>query len=122
MTSPFTPSDQHGQTVTFVHRQLTGEDQYGNDVYGKTNVDVPGCVVAPGNTSENFQGTLQITSDVTVYTPAGTTVDLPVDQMIINGVTYNVVGNPNNWSSPWTGTGSFQQVEGKLVTTGGAAT
>lgn len=119
---PFAPAVLHGQTVTFVHRQVTGRDNYGNDVYGNTSVDVSGCIVAPGSTSEDFQGTLQIDSDVTVYTPQGVTVDLPVDQMTISGVTYNVVGSPNNWTSPWTSTGSFQQIQGRLVTTGGAAT
>lgn len=119
---PFVPGLLHGTTVTFLQRQVTGTDQYGNDVYGSTSTDVPGCAIAPGSSNESFQGTLLITADVVVYAPAATMVDLPYDQFIYNDETYNVIGNPNNWVSPWTTTGSFEMIAGRLVTTGGDAT
>lgn len=119
---PFAPALLHGQTVTFVHRVVTGTDDYGNDVYTATSVDVPGCAVSPGSSSEDWQGTLQVMSDVLVHAPAATLVDLPFDEMIIGGQTFNIVGDPRSWVSPFTGSGGFLEVQGKLITTGGAAT
>jgi hypothetical protein len=118
----FDPSLPHGKVVTFVQRTVTSTDSYGNDVYGETTVDVPGCAINPGSSSESFQGTLQITSDVVAYVPSATVVDMPMDIMVIDDVRYNVIGSPRTWGSPWTGTGSFLEVAGKLVTTGGDAT
>jgi hypothetical protein len=109
-------------TVTFVNKTISGVDAYGNDVYSAENVDVPGCAVNYGNNTEDWQGTAQITEDVVVYAPIGTIVDTPWDQMIIGGTTYNVVGTPRSWSSPFSGTQGMDQVQGRLVTTGGAAT
>lgn len=111
-----------GKTVRFLHRQLTGVDAYGNDVYGSLPNDVQGCAVAPGNSTQDWQGTEQIQTDVTVYAPAKTMVNLPVDQMIIDGQAFNVVGDPSSWASPFTGSGSFLEVRGKFVSTGGGVT
>jgi len=111
-----------GTVVTFINKVVTGVDEYGNDVYGSVNVQVPGCAVSPGNSSEDIQGTSQVISDIIVHAPAGTLVLLPFDQMIVNGVTYNVVGDPRSWVSPFTGTASMEEIQGRLVTTGGAAT
>lgn len=116
------PSLRQGQTVTFGNRTVTGVDEYNNDVYGEVEVQVTGCAISPGNSSENWQGTEQITSDVTVHAPLATVVDLPLDYMVIAGVQYNIVGNPRNWVSPFTGTLSLIEIQGREVTTGGAAT
>jgi hypothetical protein len=111
-----------GQNVTFGHRKVTGADEYGNDVYNDVEKVVPGCAVSPGNSSENWDGTVQIESDVTVHAPFGTEIDLPLDYMLIDDYKYNVVGKPSNWTSPFTGTISMLEIRGRLVTTGGAAT
>lgn len=111
-----------GTTVRFVNRVVTGTDNYGNDVYSKTNVDVSGCAVNFGTTTEEWQGNVRVEADVTVYAPLGTIVDVPWDEMIINGITYNVVGLPRNWSSPFSGTVGVDEILGKYVSTGGAAT
>jgi hypothetical protein len=116
------PNLRAGQTVTFVNKVVTGIDDYGNDVYDSATVDVPGCAVSPGVSTQSWQGTEQISADVTVHAPPDTNVDLPRDQMIIDGVVYNVVGNPRGWKSPFTGTGSMLEILGREVTTGGAAT
>jgi hypothetical protein len=116
------PYLRQGQTVTFGNRIVTGTDDYGNDVYGTVEVQVPGCAISPGNSTENWQGTEQIVSDVVVHAPIATVVDLPLDYMKIAGVEYNLVGNPRNWVSPFTGTGSLMEIQGRQVTTGGAAT
>jgi hypothetical protein len=113
----------HGATVVFIQRKITGRDEYGNDLYDSCEQKVNDCTISPGTTTQDWQGTEQITADVTVYCPAGTKIDLPVDKMTTpDGVTYNVVGLPKNWASPFTGTQSFVEVLGRLVTTGGAAT
>lgn len=118
----FTPSFlQRGATVTFGHRIVTGVDAYGNDMYGITEVDVSGCAISPGNSSEDWQGTEQIEARVTVHAPAATLVNLPFDYMVIEGRKYNIVGTPNGWVSPFTGTGSYLEIQGKQITTGGAA-
>lgn len=116
------PTLRAGKTVIFVHRKITGQDAYGNDVYDYERTEVPGCAVSPGRSTETEMGTLQIESDVTVHVPSDTVVDLPLDQMIIDGVMYNVVGTPNAWTSPFTGTVSMLEVQGRYVSTGGAAT
>jgi hypothetical protein len=115
------PGLYEGTSVIFVNKTVTGTDAYSNDVYTSVQVIVTGCAVDYGSTSEDWQGTAQITADVTVYAPIGTVVDTPYDQMIINGVTYNVVGVPRSWGSPFTGTAGVDEVLGKLITTGGAA-
>lgn len=118
----YTPSFlQRGATVTFGHRVVTGIDDYGNDVYDDVEQDVPGCAISPGNSNEDWQGTEQISSDVTVHAPAATLVELPFDYMKIASQKYNIVGTPNGWVSPFTGTGSFLEIHGKLITTGGSA-
>lgn len=112
-----------GQPVTFLQRQVTGVDDYGNDVYGTTSVVVSGCAISPGNTSEQWGGTAVIEADVTVHIPAAQAIDLPLDQFRTpDGTLYNVVGKPRQWESPFTGTGSMQEVLGRVVTTGGQAT
>jgi hypothetical protein len=116
------PTLRNGQTVTFVNRTVTGQDAYNNDVYTANSTDVPGCAVSPGTSTENWAGTMEIESDIVVYAPPGTVVDLPWDEMIFNGVTYNIVGTPGSWQSPFTGTQSMLEIKGKLVTTGGPAT
>lgn len=111
-----------GVTVTFVNKTVSGVDAYGNDTFTSNNVQVPGCAVNYGNTDEVWQGTVKITADVTVYAPLGTVVDVPWDEMIINGITYNVVGEPRNWTSPFSGTAGVDEILGRFVSTGGAAT
>lgn len=111
-----------GRSVRFVHRQLTGVDSFGNDVYGSLAVDVQGCAVSPGSSSEDWQGTATITSEVTVHAPVKTMVNLPLDQMIIDGKTFNIVGEPNSWASPWTATTGYMEIHGREITSGGPAT
>lgn len=115
------PNLRAGQKVLFIHRKVTSQDQYGNDVYTSTTQEVDGCAVSPGSSTETWQGTMQIVSDIIVHAPPDTVVDEPWDEMVIAGVTYNIVGDPRSWTSPFTGTASMLEIQGKLVTTGGAA-
>ena len=105
---------RNGVTVTFLKRTVTGVDVKGNDVYSDTTMDVPYCVLDQGASAEVVQGTEQVTTDVTVYAPPGTDVGA-FDAFIVNGVKYEVQGNPASPVSPFT---SFQgpvEIRGKIV-------
>ena len=68
------PVFANGQTVTLITRTKTGEDSYGNDVYGETPTDVPGCVVWPTASTENVQAEDQVITGLTALLPVGTDV------------------------------------------------
>lgn len=91
------------QTVTLVTRTKTGVDSYGSDAYGTAEMTVPG-VFAPGSSGEVVQGGDVVTTQPTVYLPAGTNVEA-VDAVLVAGVKFEVDGDPQDWStgSPFTG-------------------
>lgn len=95
MTVPFTIP------ISLIGRAATAEDTYGDDVLS----DAPPVVVAgvfyPGTSGENTEGQDQVITQPTVYLPD---VDLTaVDAVIVNGVTYEVDGDPLNWpANPFT--------------------
>lgn len=104
-----------GPTVTLVHRVLNGQDEFGNDVYTDQTEEIPFCSYHPGSTTEVWQGTEQVSIDVTVYFPDGTEIKA-TDAFIINGEQYEIEGRPEQWSSPFTAVRSPIQVYGRLVT------
>jgi hypothetical protein len=104
-----------GVTVTLIRSQVTGRDQYGNDIRTTTQTEVGGAAFVPGSTSENIQGTDQVTADAECYLPAGTQVT-PEDQLAYQDVTYQVTGAPESWASPFTGMAGPVKVNLKLVT------
>lgn len=106
-----------GQTVTIVHRTLGAPDARGNDTYTETNEDIPYCSVHPGLSTEVTQGTEEVSDDITVMFPDGTSIKA-TDAMIVSGDRYEVVGSPNQWQSPFTGIRSFVEVQGRRVTGG----
>jgi hypothetical protein len=119
MTVPGTPLPGGGVTVTLARSAVTGRDQYGNDVRETTETQVGGCAFAPGSTSENTQGTDQVTTDAECYLPAGTAIT-PEDQIIYQGMAYQVTGVPQSWSSPFTGLASPVRVKLRAVTGAGS--
>ena len=94
------PVFANGQTVTLITRTKTGEDSYGNDVYGETPTDVPGCVVWPTASTENVQAEDQVITGLTALLPVGTDVSA-IDAVIVAGLRYEVVGDPSSFSSPF---------------------
>lgn len=108
MTFPF------GVTVTLITRAVTGQDNYGNDIYGETTSTVVGAF-APAGSSELVQGQDTVIDRPTVYLPSGTDVSA-VDAVQINGDRYQVVGTPNDWSSPFTGWAAGVEVRLEKVT------
>lgn len=114
MSSPQGPL-RGGVTVTLIHSEVTGRDSRGNDVRTTTETQVSGCAFIPGGTSENTEGTIQVTADAEVYMPSGTQVT-PEDQVRYQGVTYNVDGAPGTWTSPFTAIQGPVLVRLKVVT------
>jgi hypothetical protein len=108
-----------GQSVQWLQRVVTGQDDYGDDIYTMTTVTLDGCVISPGNTSEDINGTASVTSDVILHVPVrfGITGPGPFDRMILpDGNTYLIAGIPKAWQSPFTGTKSMIEIPLQLVT------
>jgi hypothetical protein len=92
-----------GATVVIIRRTLQAEpDVRGNDVYVESRIEVRGCSVQSGATSEIVQGTELVSSDVVVYMPSGTDL-YPVDALEIDGERYEIQGQPGSNQSPFTG-------------------
>jgi hypothetical protein len=100
-------------TVTIVRRTVTGQDGFGNDIYGQTTEDVLGSV-QPGTSRERLDFTDQLVSGVVVFVPYGTDVEY-IDAIIVNGVQYEVNASPDVWRSPFSGSTAPVRIEGTLV-------
>lgn len=86
-----------GDTITVAVVRPTGQDPYGDPLPGSpTEIDIPGCLFAPGSTQEDDFRAVTASADGTVYAPAGVDVR-PTDQMRIRGDLYSVVGYPQDW-------------------------
>lgn len=104
MTAPF------GFTCTFITRTPSGTDPTGNTTYTNVSRSVPGCMYAPGSSSETMGDRLTLgTQDTvvtkpTLYAPAGTVVG-SVDRVTVPGFgTFEVDGDPQVWPAhPRTG-------------------
>lgn len=105
----------YAQTITLLRRVLSGRDEFGNDTYTDARAQVSGCVVQPAGSSEQIDFTELVSSDITVFIPYGTDVS-PLDALLINGVTYEVRGVPQQWRSPFSGNTSPIQVQASVVT------
>jgi hypothetical protein len=98
----------HGKTITIVRPGAPARDDYGNDVPGApTNIQVPGCAVEPHNTAtagpiEVVDARDTVTSGLKLYAPTGTDLRA-TDQVIVDGVLYNVYGRSGDYQSPFTG-------------------
>jgi hypothetical protein len=88
-------------TVTLVRRIKGAPDALGNDTF-TTSAGTARGVFAPGASVEQIQGQDTVTSQPIVYLEA--TADVrAIDAVVIAGITYEVDGVPNVWTSPWTG-------------------
>lgn len=109
------PSFTYGEMVTVVSRALTGQDDYGNDVYGTTETPYYNVPAWPTGSSEKDQAADLVITGVTVLLPAGTVVT-PTDRVLVYGNTYEVDGEPAQFSSPFTNTGIGVETRLKRVT------
>ena len=104
-----------GKTVTLLSRAATGRDSLGNDVYTDTSTNVAGCIVYPRGSQELVQGQDLVTDGLTVLFPPGTAVKA-TDRAVVDGVTYEVDGEPSVWSNPFVSIADCVQANLKVVT------
>lgn len=80
-----------------------------------SNESYDGCLFAPQTSVEDRDGRDAVVADATIYMPTGTDVTAH-DRVQINGVTYDVDGQPSVWSDPFGGGLDGIEVRLKLVT------
>lgn len=108
------PALPNGQYVTLRHRVVAGQDEYGNDTLSFTEVQVGPCSIQQTTSGEQISFTDQVATSVMVFMPYGTNVDY-LDAVIIDGVEYEVIGDPEQWVSPFSGHTAPVRVTGQLV-------
>lgn len=104
------------QSQTLRHMGVTGQDDYGNDVYGVVST---GTVLGYLEQTEAREITLDretYISDWLDVLPAGTTVDAN-DEIVYGGVTYEVIGPPDHVWDPRLG--AEDHIECRLRVTSG---
>ena len=96
----------HGETVTILTAGTTTDPYSGEpspDWTTPTSVTVAGVAVEPRPSGEPLQDARnQVTSGFTLYMPPGTTI-APQNRVSVRGATYDVLGHPADWRSPFTG-------------------
>ncbi|HWI69077.1 MAG TPA: hypothetical protein VNS88_11970 [Nitrospiraceae bacterium] len=108
------PQLLNGQYVTLRHRVVSGRDEYNNDTYTFTEVKVGPCSVQQTDSREATNFTDQVATGVLVFMPYGTDVEF-LDAMIIDGIEYEIVGDPEGWVSPFSGHTAPVRVIGQVV-------
>lgn len=96
----------YGDTVQILTAG-TKTDPYSNestdDWSTATSVDVPGVGVEPRPSGEPLQDARnQVVSGFTLYMPGGTAITA-ANRVVVRGQTYDVLGEPAVWRSPFTG-------------------
>lgn len=89
------------QTVTLITRTVTGQDAYGNDIYGETSTTAT-AAFNPGTSAEVVQGQDLVTIQPSLYLPPEVDPQ-PVDAVEVGGQRFEVDGDTNVWQSPFTG-------------------
>lgn len=100
----------YGKTIAIVPQTV---DKFGNRTAGAP-VTVPGCVVYDTPGSEAVKGQDTVTYTATVLAPPGTVV-ASTDRVNVDGVTFEVVGEPVVWVSPYTGRSPGVQINLRRV-------
>lgn len=108
----------NGEIVTLL-TPTSGTDRYGDTAANWTAPEataVPGCAVAPRASTETTADGDRVIIGLTVYLPPGTAVTSK-QRVVVRGETYEVVGEPGEWRSPYTGWApgteiALQRVEG----------
>lgn len=108
------PALPNGQYVTLRHRVVAGQDEYGNDTYAFTEVQVGPCSVQQISSQEAVSFTDQVTKSVLVFMPYGTNVSF-LDAIIIDNIEYEIIGQPDSWISPFSGNTAPVRVSGQMV-------
>lgn len=94
----------YGERVTIHHPgTVSGEtNAYGSSEPGPGTDEVVVVAVAPGATSEQTVAQSTVSVAFTLYVPAGVTVEADA-RITVRGDTFEVHGEPAEWSNPFTG-------------------
>src|SRR5215472_1544933 len=104
----------YGRTVTVLHRYVSGQDQWGNDVYSYTSENVGPCSIQQASSRENINFADQAITGVVVYVPWGTQISY-LDAIVVDGTTYEVNAEPDHWTSPFSRRSAPIRVQGLVV-------
>lgn len=97
----------HGETVTR-QRAAAMTDPYSGEATELSwadpdELEVAGVAVAPGAFVENITpDRTRVDIEFTLYAPFGSDIE-PLDRVVVRGLMCEVVGKPQNWSNPFTG-------------------
>jgi hypothetical protein len=123
MSNPALTSNWPGGTLTVIlTREVTGQDDLGNDVYGTVASTPANAILAPlqmklapratrgASFAEEVEGQFIVAAGYTAFYAPGTRITI-VDQVMINEEIWDVSGVPGNYQSPFTGAPGCVQVE-----------
>lgn len=88
-------------TTTLTVSRPAGTNRYG-DPLPATEHTVPGCVLAPGGSTETTDRADQITSHTTVYGEYDADVSATDRVVLPDGTRWQVNGDPQRYRSPFT--------------------
>lgn len=97
-----------GDTVTILRPGPSTEDAYGNDTPSTpTEIPIHGCALEPqdgtgAGANEIVDARDTVLAGLKLYAPYGTDIR-PTDRVRVNGVVYDVNGQPGGFRSPFTG-------------------
>jgi hypothetical protein len=96
-----------GQTVT-VNRVT--QDAHGNKTVASTHT-IDHCVFWPTAGKETIAPAMDVLeADMVILMPPGSDI-LSTDEVVVNGITYRVTGQPSSYTSPFTGFSSGIKVD-----------
>lgn len=112
----------NGVTMILHRYSVTGVNAHGSDTASYSAEVIAGCVFAPGQEAEATQGSEQVTDQAQVFYPAALTPPpSPLDRWEYPpGVLREVIGDPSNWQSPFTGHTAYSRCRVQTVTGGTA--
>lgn len=92
-----------GETVEILHPDTSSSDEYGDAATVTWSSEyVEGCAVWFPATDENNDRQSVVSASLAVALPPCTVVESSA-RMVVRDVTYEVVGEPADWRSPFTG-------------------
>lgn len=96
-----------GESITLHSRHVTGQDQYGNDIYTSVDIPLTNVPIWPRNSSELVQGQDVSIVGLQAFLPAGTSAWTIDSITIVSGAyagrDYEIDGEPGYYRSPFTG-------------------
>jgi hypothetical protein len=104
-----------GETVTWLHRTVTGQDAHGNDITTWVETTIGNCALAPRATFEDVQARDMAIFGLTLYTPPGYAME-PADRIKVAGNTYEIDGPVADWYNPLTASRGGVQVSISHIT------